>query len=376
MPIRISDASGYATYSAMASGLYWAADHGARVANISYIASDSSSVATAAQYFQSKGGVVTVSSGNQGTFCSSADNRYVLTVGATDSADNLASWSNTGNNVDLVAPGVSIYTTANGGGYRYASGTSFSAPVTAGVAALVIAANPNLSAAQVQDILKQSADDRGAAGWDTSFGAGRVNAGRAVSFALGVNVSVVDATPPTVGIVSPGLMATVGGTTTVQLSASDNAGVASVRLEVDGVLVGKVTSSPYTMTWNTTLLSDGTHTLRAVATDTSGNTASAERAVTVRNTPDTTAPIVTITGPAAGTLVNGNVSVTVNASDNVGVTRVELYVDGKLTSTSTAAPFTTNWNARKAARGTHTLQCRAYDAAGNVATSATVTVTR
>ena len=69
-----------------------------------------------------------------------------------------------------------------------------------------------------------------------------------------------------------------------------------------------------------------------------------------------------------------NVSVYVNATDNVGVVKVELYVDGKLNSTSTSAPFTTKWNARKAASGAHTLQCKAYDAAGNVGTSATVTV--
>jgi len=72
--------------------------------------------------------------------------------------------------------------------------------------------------------------------------------------------------------------------------------------------------------------------------------------------------------------VSVNTSVYVNASDNVGVTRVELYVDGVLTSTSASAPFTTKWNTKKAAAGTHNLQARAYDAAGNSGTSNPVTV--
>src|SRR5438445_434046 len=105
LPVRISDLNGYATYSTIASGLTYAADHGARVANVSFRASDSSTVASAAQYFQSKGGVVAMAAGNESTFVSSADNPYVLTVSATDSNDALTSWSNTGNNIDLAAPG-------------------------------------------------------------------------------------------------------------------------------------------------------------------------------------------------------------------------------------------------------------------------------
>jgi thermitase len=285
MPIRISDANGYATYSAMASGLTWAADHGARVANISYIASDSATVASAAKYFQSKGGVVTVSAGNNGAFNASGDNPYVLTVSATDSNDMLASWSNTGNNIDLAAPGVYIYTTKRGGQYGAPSGTSFSAPIVAGAAALVISVRPDLTPSQVQDILKQSADDLGVAGWDSQYGWGRVNVARAVNLAL----------------------SSAGGMT-------DEQGA------------------------------------------------------------DTVAPTITILSPSDGDTVAKNVQVKVDAVDNVAVVKVELYVDGKLTSTSTSAPFTVSWNPRKAANGLHTLQCKAYDAAGNIGASQVVTV--
>jgi hypothetical protein len=78
----------------------------------------------------------------------------------------------------------------------------------------------------------------------------------------------------------------------------------------------------------------------------------------------------------AGSTVSGNVSVLVNASDNVGVVKVVLYVDNVQTATSTVAPFTTKWNSRKAAAGAHTLQTRAWDAAGNVGVSAPVAVNK
>jgi subtilisin family serine protease len=183
MPIRVSDLSGSGYASTIARGLTWAADHGARVANISYEVTGIETVSSAAQYFDSKGGVVTVSAGNYSTALTIPDDPNVLTVSATDSNDALASWSNTGTPIDLAAPGVGIYTTTMGGGYGSVSGTSFSAPTVAGVAALVISANPSLSSSQVQQVLKQSADDLGAPGWDPVYGWGRVNAQKAVCLA-------------------------------------------------------------------------------------------------------------------------------------------------------------------------------------------------
>jgi thermitase len=371
MPIRISDANGNATYSAMASGLTWAADHGARVANISYIASNSSTVRSAASYFQSRGGVVTASAGNNTTFDSSSDNPYILTASATDQWDVLSYFSNTGNNIDVAAP-EGAYTTRNGGGYTYAGGTSISAPTVAGVVALVLSANPSLTATQVQEIIKQSADDLGSAGWDPSYGSGRVNAARAVSLASGGGAP--DTTPPTATLTSPAAGSTVSGSVLVQVAASDNVGVTSVNLGVDGVSVGNDAVAPYTFSWSTATVANGTHTLTVSSSDAAGNTATTSTTVTVSNFSDSTPPAVSITSPAAGARVSTNVSVYVSATDNTGVAKVELYVDGSLTASSTSAPFTTKWNARKAAAGAHIIQCKAYDASGNVGVSASVTV--
>ena len=290
MPMRISDKSGLGYGSTIASALTWAANHGARVANISFRMDYSATVKAAAQYFMSKGGVVTMSSGNENKYYATAiDNPYVLTVGATDSSDKLASFTNTGGNVDLVAPGCSIYTTNRGGAYSSWSGTSFSAPITAGVAALVISAKPTLTGAQVQDILKQSADDLGAAGYDTGFGWGRLNAAKAVVLANPTMVSTptttttvtptttatatatTDKVAPTITITSPSANAVVSGSVKVTVNAQDNVKMKKVQLVIDGAYVTQTLSAPYTNVWNTSKVAAGKHTIVCKAFDAANN---------------------------------------------------------------------------------------------------------
>lgn len=372
MPLRVSATNGMASTSAIASAITWAADHGARVANVSYMVAGSSTVSSAAQSFHSRGGVLTVSAGNYSTFDSSPDNPYMLVVSATDQNDALASWSNTGNNVDLSAPGVSISTTTNGGAYGAASGTSFSAPIAAGVAALVLSANAALTPSDVTSVLQQSADDLGSAGRDASYGWGRVNAERAVALAGGSPSP--DTVPPSVSITSPTAGGAVSGTISVEVAASDDTRVASVNLSLDGVLLGGDADSPYSFSWNTLSASNGLHRLTTTATDAAGNTSSHSIEVTVDNFSDITPPSITITSPVEGSRVSGVVPVYVNASDDAQVSRVELYVDGVLKANSVTSPFTLKWNTKRARSGAHTLQCKAYDSAGNVGISPPVTV--
>jgi len=93
-------------------------------------------------------------------------------------------------------------------------------------------------------------------------------------------------------------------------------------------------------------------------------------------TVDTVVPTgVTITAPANGAIVTGQVTITASASDNVGVVSVSFYVDGQLLATDTSAPFSTTWNTKKVTPTTHTIYARATDAAGNTTQSATITVT-
>ncbi len=90
---------------------------------------------------------------------------------------------------------------------------------------------------------------------------------------------------------------------------------------------------------------------------------------------DTTPPTTSVTAPANGATVSGTVTVTASASDNVGVTKLELYVDGTLAVSATSGPLSYSWNTTLVSNGSHTLVSKAYDAANNVGTSTTVTVT-
>jgi len=189
-----------------------------------------------------------------------------------------------------------------------------------------------------------------------------------------VTVSVFsDTTPPVVAISQPASAATVSGTVAVSASASDNVGVSKVEFYANSTLLAAVNVAPYTFNWNTSLFSNGNYTLTAKAYDAAGNVGLSSRSVTVFN--DTIAPTVTIAAPIAGSKLSGTVSVSVNASDNVGVTKVALYVNNVLQASNTSAPYTFSWNTTSVANGTYTMTAKAYDAAGNVGNSSSVTVT-
>lgn len=265
MPIRVTDTNGYATYTTIANALHWAANNGARVANISFDIIGSSAVSSAAQYFQSRGGVVISSAGNSGRVNSLPPSPYITTVSATDPNDALYSWSTTGPRVSLSAPGC-VYTSFNGNSYGGACGTSFSVPTVAGVAALVLAANPNLTPAQVTQILLSTADDLGTAGLDPQFGYGRVNAARAVAAAAGGTTAA-----PTISIASPSNGVAVSGNLAVTFQTSDNVGVIRVELLANGNVVGVATSAPFTIRWLTNRLARGTYIVQGRARDAAGN---------------------------------------------------------------------------------------------------------
>ncbi len=90
--------------------------------------------------------------------------------------------------------------------------------------------------------------------------------------------------------------------------------------------------------------------------------------------PAPSTPLTSITSPLAGS-ISGTVSITATASDTAGVTKVELYKDGSLLNSSTVLPYTYPWNTTSDSNGNHTLQTKAYNAAGNVGVSTIVTVT-
>jgi subtilisin family serine protease len=113
MPLVIADESAYSYFSTMSQAIYYAADNGARVVNLSFHgACTSLTVQNAAKYLRSKGGVLIVAAGNQSVNDTSSVNSPDLTcVSATDKNDVIASFSDYGNKIDVAASGVGIYTT-------------------------------------------------------------------------------------------------------------------------------------------------------------------------------------------------------------------------------------------------------------------------
>ena len=378
MPLVVLDATDYASYANIAQAITYAADHGVRIINVSIGGSSSSStLQNAVTYAWNKGALVFVSAMNNNTnipyypaACTNA-----IAVASTNSADAKASFSNYGSWITLTAPGEYIYTTNNGGGYGAWNGTSFSSPMTAGLAALILSVNPMLSNVQVLDILKNNADDLGAVGFDTSFGHGRINAYKSL-VAAQTAIPQTDTTSPAVSISSPSSGSTVKGTATVNITATDNVGVTKVDLFVNGSLFATDTTSPFSFAWDTTTVTDGTYTITASAYDAAGNMAqSSSVSAKIVNTPDFVVPTVAITSPGNGAIIGNSATITVSATDNIGVTKTELYIDGLLKASSNTGSLSWNWNSRKVASGSHIITSKAVDAAGNVGT-ASISVTK
>ena len=192
------------------------------------------------------------------------------------------------------------------------------------------------------------------------------------------DVVTVDNQNPTVSVTSPAAGATVSGATvSVAASASDNVAVAGVQFRLDGQNLGaEDTTSPYSVTWDSTSATNGSHILTAVARDSAGNSATATTVSVTADNADNTPPSVSVTAPAAGALLRATATVTATASDNVGVAGVQFKVDGQnLGAEDTTAPYSVSWDTTTASNGSHTLTAVARDAATNSKTSADDVVT-
>lgn len=187
-------------------------------------------------------------------------------------------------------------------------------------------------------------------------------------------------TTPAVTIASPTTNQSLTGTATIAASVFDTTAISSVSFKVDGIEVANFPPQPtYQKTLDTTTYSDGQHTFSVTAINGLGSLGGSSVNFLVSNPsqPDTTSPAVVLTSPTNGsTIKKGSTTLTATASDNVGVVKVDFYIDGAFFRSVTAAPYTTSWNTRRALPGSHTILAKAYDAAGNVTTSTTVTVTK
>ena len=215
LPIKASNEDG--TLTACYEGVVYAADHGCQIINCSWGSPARSLLCDdVIKYAQSRGCLIVAAAGNTGTdvkyYPASCDG--VFSVCASNAND--AKWGSSSYNhrVDIAAPGENVYTTTFGNKYQMSNGTSFAAPLVSGAAALVWAVKPKLTAVQVAELLRVTADNIDTVPANARFvgkmGSGRVNVLRALT----------DSTSPSIRI------------TKCQFTAADNNFVSGQTIEI------------------------------------------------------------------------------------------------------------------------------------------------
>jgi thermitase len=383
LPVKVLDASGFASYSCLAQGIRYAVEQGARVINIS-IAGEwpSQTLQEAINFAWSNNVIVVAAAGNSGSSIPQypAACAHVIAVSATEPDDSLASFSSYGNHIALSAPGDNIWTTQRDLAHPYGSwrGTSFASPVVAAVAGLIISANPSLSNTQIVSILEQTADSAPASGYDPRFGDGRVNALKAVAAA---NPELASENTAASGSLAVNLTSPADGSQfalgdPVRLSATvlgNTETFAGVEFRIDGVTVQSCTVAPFASEW--TPPQGGTFSLTAVALDNQGIAVTSAAVTIVISKMDTTAPRIRITHPTATRLrvEDSLLDMQGIAGDSTGVQRVEVQIeDGPVQ----IAAGTTNWSIQlNLAPGPNHVRIRAVDLDGNVSSEISRTFT-
>jgi len=223
MPVKVLNKRGSGTYADIADGIYFAADNGADVINMSLGGSSgSTTLENAIAYAYEMGVTIVCSSGNDGSATTvgypAAYDAYCIAVGATRYDEAVAYYSNGGPSLDLTAPGGDLNVDQNGDdygdgvlqqtfgrrindwGYWFYHGTSMAAPHVSGVAALLIANGVATTPDEVREALQSTAEDKGASGWDSEYGWGIVDAFAALNYtSVPNNEPVADADGPYTG---------------------------------------------------------------------------------------------------------------------------------------------------------------------------------
>ena len=195
-------------------------------------------------------------------------------------------------------------------------------------------------------------------------------------------VDNIDNIPPTGFILYPYAGQIVSDNIEIQVSASDNVGIAEVEFYLDGDILSSDDQAPYAYEWNTNSSSeDEEHVIYATIIDLQGNSTDLSPiSVTVNNddapSNDLTPPIATILTPLSTQTVSDTVIITGFASDNHEIERVMFYVNDQLIETVTDSPFTTNWITYEEANNSeHVIQMTAQDPSGNQSSAQPALVT-
>ena len=183
LPVRVLNAQGQGTLLNTANGIKYAANHGAKVINLSLGGSANMITDSAVEYAISQGITVVVAAGNDNSNTNSYSPAHLtnaVVVAALNKDNTKARFSNYGNSVDLAAPGVGITSCVPNGGYMTLNGTSMATPHVSAAAAMIKLMNPNYSPAQVESSLKSHTTDLNTSGWDSQTGYGIPSLGKYV----------------------------------------------------------------------------------------------------------------------------------------------------------------------------------------------------
>ncbi|WAM23992.1 Ig-like domain-containing protein [Myxococcus sp. NMCA1] len=189
-------------------------------------------------------------------------------------------------------------------------------------------------------------------------------------------VQVLNHNPvPTSAILMPSSGQWTADLLSIQARGSDDTGVTLLEVYVDGTVIHSSTSSFVNFSWSTSGLSEGSHTMFSRAYDAAGQMG---ESALVYFFVDRTAPVATITSPQSGSTVQGVVTVTVDATDELGINTADVVLVGRNTTiapSNNSSPFLFTWHTQSYANGTYTLQARARDWAGNQGLSTQVQIT-
>jgi thermitase len=246
MALKVLNAGGTGNHADVASAVTYATDNGAKIINLSLGGDfNDQTLRNAVVYAHNAGCVVVAATGNDnGPVLYPAKYTEAFAVAATDSSDQRYWLSNYGPEVDVAAPGVSIYSTYFTGGYTYMTGTSMAAPHVAGLAALIWSACPGYTSAQVESRIETTAVDLGPSGWDQYYGHGRIDAHAALLCAANLGAS-------------PQSVVFLADDDTDPIPSSQTVGVLNTGCEP---ITWTVTISPPSATWLTAIPLSGTAT--------------------------------------------------------------------------------------------------------------------
>lgn len=407
MPLKVLGSNGQGTSSDVIQAINYAVAEGAKVINMSLggAFADSSALITACNNAVSNGVVVVAAAGNSNVDISRyhfapANIATVIAVGSVTNTGAKASFSNTGTALSVVTPGVHIVTTKSPSGsgnsssqvlpdginnYIINSGTSFSSPMVAAAAALLLEKSPSLSVTQVRTQLQNTARDIGSRGKDTKFGYGLLDVGRALG--IGAAASSSATTTPTVAVINkaPKIVSSSWNTGTFSTDTSDSI-ILTVRasdtendtltVRADFSVLGSsiqtltnTSGTTYVATAITPTVPSGSYTIPLQVSD-AGHTING----TVKLRVVQTAAGVTISKPSSRNVFTTN-KTTLTLSGTVRGPVREVKINGESLSSFVSAQR--KWTMPiTLAVGTNVYTVVGYNTAGTAVATSTITITR